>query len=46
MRKKYCWLAGTGGWCWFCVREKYYWLVAAKHRVSSALVYVLIMDLA
>jgi len=19
LREKYCWLVGSGGWCWFCV---------------------------
>jgi len=28
VREKYCWLAGD--WCWFGMKEKYYWLVAAN----------------
>ena len=35
MREKYCWLAGAG-WCWFYVREKYYWLDAVKMKRTES----------
>lgn len=25
-----------GNWCWFCVREKYYWLDAAKMKRTES----------
>jgi len=41
VREKYCWLAGAGGWCWFYVREKYYWLDAVKMKRTKACIVLL-----